>query len=79
MLSEHLKYVLVMELKTCDANVGQAQRGVSEDPSQVFKAKPLGCNTHTPRKGTKKRQRGRDRDTEDGNRWPPAPSFEKWK
>lgn len=42
LLSEHLKYVCVMELKICDVYMGQAQRGGSEDPSQVFKAKPPG-------------------------------------
>ena len=62
LLSEHLKYVLVMELKTYDVYVGQAQRGGSEDPLRYLRQSHLDrkhTHTHTHQKGIKKRQKGR--------------------
>ena len=81
LLSEHLKYVLIMELKTCDVYVRQAQRGGSEDPLRYLRQSHLDrkhTHTHTSKKHKEKAKRQRG-DTGHGNKWPPAPSFEKWK
>lgn len=81
LLSEHLKYVLVMELKTCDVYVGKAQRGGSEDPLRYLRQSHLDrkhTHTHTSKRHKEKAKR-QSRDTGHGNKRPPAPSFEKWK
>lgn len=81
LLSEHLKYVPVMELKTCDVYVGKAQRGGSEDPLRYLRQSHLDrkhTHTHTSKRHKEKAKR-QSRDTGHGNKRPPAPSFEKWK
>lgn len=65
---EYLKHVLLVGLKAHDSYARQTQRKITDDTSEAFKAKPLGCKTHTrthTAKRHKERQMGRVRNTKE--------------
>ena len=77
---EYLKHVLLVGLKAHDSYARQTQRKITDDTSEAFKAKPLGCKTHTLHAHSQEAQRkanGQSQEHQGGSNWPPEPSFEK--